>query len=213
MQQQKGQIQALQHDKEDLQRQLQRCTPKEFDRLHFELLGAKRKAAELPLVQEQLQRQKQLWSEAEQRLAELQAAAARSQEEAAAKQASLSVQLSTARDELAAIRKEQKQLQQQLVNAQDAVRVCAAVTSLLNHQQLSTSTHVAGKIRMVTVEIYWLGQHALQSTCRTRPVLRFEHLPVRLLVQPHAQPLSHYCFCVCRSRRPWLTAPSRLYLS
>jgi hypothetical protein len=28
VQQQKGQIQALQHDKEDLQRQLQRCTPK-----------------------------------------------------------------------------------------------------------------------------------------------------------------------------------------
>lgn len=124
VQQQKGQIQALQHDKEDLQRQLQRCTPKEFDRLHVELLGAKRKAAELPLVQEQLQRQKQLWSEAEQRLAELQAAAARSQEEAAAKQATLAAQLSTARDELAAARKEQKQLQQQLANAQDAVKVC-----------------------------------------------------------------------------------------
>jgi multidrug resistance efflux pump len=96
----------------------------EFDRLHVELLGAKRKAAELPLVQEQLQRQKQLWSEAEQRLAELQAAAARSQEEAAAKQATLSAQLGTARDELAAVKKEQKQLQQQLANAQDAVKVC-----------------------------------------------------------------------------------------
>jgi chromosome segregation ATPase len=123
VQQQKGQLQALQHDKEDLQRQLQRCTPKEFDRLHVELLGAKRKAAELPLVQEQLQRQKQLWSEAEQRLADLQAAAARSQEEASAKQASVSAQLSTARNELAAVKKEHKQLQQQLANAQDAVKV------------------------------------------------------------------------------------------
>lgn len=123
VQQQKGQLQALQHDKEDLQRQLQRCTPKEFDRLHVELLGAKRKAAELPLVQEQLQRQKQLWSEAEQRLADLQAAAARGQEEAAAKQASLAAQLSTAREELTTINKERKQLQQQLANAQDAVKV------------------------------------------------------------------------------------------
>lgn len=123
VQQQKAQLQALQHDKEDLQRQLQRCTPKEFDRLHVELLGAKRKAAELPLVQEQLQRQKQLWTEAEQSLAALQASAARSQEEAAAKQATLTAQLSTARDELAAVRKEHKQLQQQLANAQDAVKV------------------------------------------------------------------------------------------
>lgn len=97
----------------------------------MELLGAKRKAAELPLVQEQLQRQKQLWSEAEQRLAELQAAAARSQEEAAAKQATLSAQLGTARDELSAVKKEQKQLQQQLANAQDAVKVCGLVLTCL----------------------------------------------------------------------------------
>lgn len=130
VQQQKAQLQALQHDKEDLQRQLQRCTPKEFDRLHVELLGAKRKAAELPLVQEQLQRQKQLWSDAEQRLAELQAAAARSQEETSAKQASLAAQLSTARNELGALKKEHKQLQQQLANAQDAVKVRANLKHL-----------------------------------------------------------------------------------
>jgi hypothetical protein len=65
-------LQALQQDKEHLQRQLLRCTPGEFDRLHNELLVAKRSAAELAIVQEQLARHKQLWSEAEQRLAELQ---------------------------------------------------------------------------------------------------------------------------------------------
>jgi hypothetical protein len=43
-----------------------------FDRLHNELLVAKRNAAELAIVQEQLARHKQLWSEAEQRLAEMQ---------------------------------------------------------------------------------------------------------------------------------------------
>lgn len=146
-------MQALQHDKEDLQRQLQRCTPKEFDRLHVELLGAKRKAAELPLVQEQLQRQKQLWSKAEQRLADLQAAAARGQEEAAAKQATLAAQLSTAREELAAVRKEHKQLQQQLANAQDAVKVgwvgnswirCAALLACWPVGRYTSSTVLAG---------------------------------------------------------------------
>lgn len=65
-------VQTLQQEKEHLQRQLQRCTPNEFDRLHNELLVAKRSAAELVIVQEQLARHKQLWSEAEQRLAELQ---------------------------------------------------------------------------------------------------------------------------------------------
>lgn len=130
VQQQKAQIQALQHDKEDLQRQLQRCTPKEFDRLHLELLGAKRKAAELPLLQEQLQRQRQLWSEAEQRLTELQAAAARSQEESAAKQTSLAAQLRSAQDELAEMQKKHKQLQLQLANAQDAVKVCRLLGEL-----------------------------------------------------------------------------------
>jgi hypothetical protein len=65
-------LQALQQDKEHLQRQLLRCTPGEFDRLHNELLVAMRSAAELAIVQEQLARHKQLWSEAEQRLAELQ---------------------------------------------------------------------------------------------------------------------------------------------
>lgn len=51
---------------------MQRCAPAEFERLHNELLSAKRKAAELAIVQEQLARQKQLWSDAEQRLAQLQ---------------------------------------------------------------------------------------------------------------------------------------------
>lgn len=64
--------QALQRDKDDLTRQLHRCTPAEFDRLHNELLLAKRRASELIIVQEQLARHKQLWSEAEQRLAHLQ---------------------------------------------------------------------------------------------------------------------------------------------
>jgi hypothetical protein len=65
-------LQALHQDKEHLQRQLLRCTPGEFDRLHNELLVAKRSTAELAIVQEQLARHKQLWSEAEQRLADLQ---------------------------------------------------------------------------------------------------------------------------------------------
>lgn len=163
LQQQKGALAGLQRDKQELARQLQRCTPKEFDRLHSDLLAAKRQAAELVLVHEQLERQRAMWSDAEQRLSELQvgsghtrththaaragaswravvctclphtvavpawclqASTARAQEESAGKQASLAAQLNAARDELAALQAERKQLQQQLSSAQDAVKVC-----------------------------------------------------------------------------------------
>lgn len=54
----------------------------------------------------------------------LQASTARSHEEAAGKQASLAAQLTTAKEDLAASYKECKQLQQQLADTQDAVKVC-----------------------------------------------------------------------------------------
>jgi uncharacterized protein YlxW (UPF0749 family) len=52
-----------------------------------------------------------------------QASAARSHEDGAAKQATLTGQLKTARDELAGLKKEVEKLQQQLSDAQDAVKV------------------------------------------------------------------------------------------
>lgn len=64
--------QSLQRDCEDLRRQLARCTPSEFERLHSQLMVAQRAAAEVPLVQDQLARQRQLWQGAEERLAKLQ---------------------------------------------------------------------------------------------------------------------------------------------
>jgi cell division protein FtsB len=53
----------------------------------------------------------------------VQASAARSHEDGAAKQAGLAAQLKTARDELAGLKKEKEQLQRQLSDAQDAVKV------------------------------------------------------------------------------------------
>jgi hypothetical protein len=63
----------VQRDCQDLRRQLARCTPSEFDRLHSELVAAQRAAAGAPVLQEQLERQRAAWQAAEERLAKLQA--------------------------------------------------------------------------------------------------------------------------------------------
>jgi hypothetical protein len=64
--------QALQRDCDDARRQLARCAPAEVDRLHSELMAARRAAADAPLLQEQLHRQRQMWQGTEERLAKLQ---------------------------------------------------------------------------------------------------------------------------------------------
>jgi hypothetical protein len=65
-------LQEALRDKAELQQQLSRCTPAEFDRLHNELLVAKRAAVQLPAVQHQLEQHQQLWQDAEQKLSSLQ---------------------------------------------------------------------------------------------------------------------------------------------
>ncbi len=64
--------QALQREREDMRRQLAQCSPQEYEHLREQLLAARRAAGELPIAQEQSARHKQLWQEAEARLAELQ---------------------------------------------------------------------------------------------------------------------------------------------
>jgi len=63
---------ALQRECNDVRRQLLRCTPSEFERLHAELMAARRAAADAPLAQEQAARHRQMWQEAEERVAKLQ---------------------------------------------------------------------------------------------------------------------------------------------
>ena len=72
LQQHKAQLQDAVREKGELQQQLARCTPAEFDRLHNELLVAKRAAVQLAGVQRQLEQHQQLWQEAEQKLSGLQ---------------------------------------------------------------------------------------------------------------------------------------------
>jgi hypothetical protein len=75
LQQHKAAVAALQQDKAELVRQLARCTPGEFDRLHAELMAAKRHASELVVVQEALERTRAHLSDAEGRLADQQVGA------------------------------------------------------------------------------------------------------------------------------------------
>ena len=65
-------MQEVLREKTELQQHLSRCTPAEFDRLHNELLVAKRAVVQLPAVQHQLEQHQQLWQDAEQKLSNLQ---------------------------------------------------------------------------------------------------------------------------------------------
>jgi predicted nucleic acid-binding Zn-ribbon protein len=70
--QQQARLQAAQRDCEEAKRRLARCTPAEFERLHTELMAAKRAAADVPIAQEQAGRHRDMWRDAEDRLAKLQ---------------------------------------------------------------------------------------------------------------------------------------------
>jgi hypothetical protein len=83
-----------------------------------------------------------------------QASAARSHEDGAAKQATLTAQLKTARDESAGLKKEVEKLQRQLSDAQDAVKVRLLCIMLF--------TGV-----MVCSWVGYDGQHGTAYTCVT----------------------------------------------
>jgi hypothetical protein len=65
-------LQAAAADNMRLQEHLSRCTPAEFDRLHNELLLAKRAAGQVPGLQRQLEEVTALWQAAEGKLADVQ---------------------------------------------------------------------------------------------------------------------------------------------
>lgn len=71
-------LQAAAADNMRLQEQLARCTPAEFDRLHNELLLAKRAAGQVPGLQRQLEEVTALWQAAEGKLADVQVCLGRS---------------------------------------------------------------------------------------------------------------------------------------
>lgn len=64
--------QALQRECDELRRQLARCDPSEVDRLHSELVAAKRAAAEGGAAAAAADRARGMWQGAEERLAKLQ---------------------------------------------------------------------------------------------------------------------------------------------
>lgn len=99
----------------------------------------------------------------------LQANSARRQEEATSKQASLAAQLKASEEELAAAQKQSKQLQQQLADTRDAVKVGER---LMKHSQAKTQPSLNQFLRAAAQAQCQARQASLQpaSSCGSHRV-------------------------------------------